>query len=134
MSVLHQIWADSQLRALNCFSCGVEFAMSDDMYAQRLKDHGSFYCPNGHSQHFTGQTPDQKRIAELERKLLIETSNRESAERSRKWAETAAKGANIQRGKALAAKRRLEHRIACGICPKCHRTFKQLAAHMKSKH
>lgn len=37
------------------------------LYEVRLKDHESFYCPNGHARHFVGQTEEQKRIEKLER-------------------------------------------------------------------
>jgi hypothetical protein len=108
--------------------------MATDLYDRRLKDHEVFYCPNGHPQHFTGTDPDKKRIAELERQIAAEKANAESAHRQRQWAESRAKGANIQAGKAKAAKRRLEARVNCGVCPHCRRTVKQMAAHIKTKH
>ena len=132
--LLQQVWADSQLRALNCCSCGAEFAMSESFYDQRLRDRVDFYCPAGHPQHFIGKTTEQKRIEELERALEQQKSLAESAQRQRAWAETNAKGAAIAAGKARAKAARLQHRIECGTCPNCHRTFKQLAAHMLAKH
>lgn len=33
-----------------------------------------------------------------------------------------------------AAKTRLKNRAKAGVCPCCNRTFKQLAAHMKTQH
>lgn len=58
----------------------------------------------------------------------------EQQRKSREWAESQARGANIAAGKAKAARRRLEHRVNCGVCPHCRRTVKQMAAHIKSKH
>ncbi len=117
-----------------CCNCGVAFAMDTALYQQRRKDHASFYCPNGHSQYYTGQTDEQKRIAELERAVELAKRETESARHSRQWAESRAKGANIAAGLAKAAARRLRRRVEAGVCPDCHRTFKQLAAHMKCKH
>lgn len=119
---------------ITCYRCAVKFGMPDSIYERRKADHDSFWCPNGHEQHFTGQTPDQKRIAELEREVQFARSDAEHQRSSRKWAETRAKGANIAAGKAKAAQRRLIARVHAGVCPHCNRTFKQLAAHMKSKH
>jgi len=121
-------------RTVTCCRCGTGFAMEADLHARRKQDHRDFYCPNGHKQYFTGPSSEQKKIADLERQLQQATENARRAQQSREWAESRAKGANIQAGKAKAALKRLEHRIDCGVCPHCSRTFKQLAAHMKSKH
>lgn len=64
-----------------------------------------------------------------------------SAERSKQWAEesrdswrksseTNARRLSAQRGVTTRIKNRVKH----GVCPCCQRTFRQLAAHMKSKH
>jgi|SRR5262245_19752842 len=124
----------SGFQSLECCNCGVGFAMEIGLYQRRQQDHGSFWCPNGHSQHFIGTTPDEKKIAELQRERDQLKYERDSARTSQKWAEDRAKSANIAAGMARAAKRRLEVRVARGVCPCCHRTFKQLAAHMKAKH
>ncbi len=124
----------SAFTIVRCYLCSVAFCMHDDMYNQRRADHRAFWCPNGHDQQFSGESPERKRIAQLERDILRETAARESAERSRKWAESRAKGANIAAGKAKAAQRRLQQRVAAGVCPCCHRTFKQLASHINAKH
>jgi hypothetical protein len=130
-----------QLTEITCFSCRVKFAITADLYNARVNDHLDFWCPNGHQQHFVGDTAEKKRIKELEAQLqrerdakAAERRAKESAHRQREWAESQARGANIAAGKAKAAKRRLEQRIAHGVCPCCHRTFKQLAAHMETKH
>lgn len=117
-----------------CGQCGVSFALTDAMYQARRTDRETFYCPNGHARAFLGKTPDQERIAALEAAIAREKANAESAQRARSWAESRARGANIQAGKAKAAQRRLIARVHAGVCPHCNRTFKQLAAHMKAKH
>lgn len=117
----------SGLYVTECARCGVEFAITGDYEKRRREDKKTFHCPNGHIQYFPGKTPDEREIEELKSQLASETS-------ARKWAETRAKGAAVKAGKAKAEKARLERRVNCGVCPHCSRTFRQLAAHMKTKH
>lgn len=134
-NTLRQLWADNDLQAIDCCECGIEFAMTAAFIHTRKTDQVSWFCPNGHKQFFPkGETAEQRQIRELKAQAESERQRANRAEESRKWAETNAKGARISAGKALAAKRRLEQRVRCGVCPHCQRTFKQLAAHMKSKH
>lgn len=129
-----QVAFNSLLYVETCCVCYMEFGVPSDFYAARRKDHANFYCPRGHGQSYTGQTTEEKRIAELELQVQAEKARAKSAQRQREWAEAATRGANIAAGKAKAAKRRLEARVSRGVCPCCRRTFKQLAAHMKTKH
>lgn len=41
-------------------NCLQPFAMTTAMKAARLKDKATFYCPNGHPQHFTGETTEER--------------------------------------------------------------------------
>ncbi len=124
----------SGFSTVECYRCGTGFAMENGLYERRQRDHESFWCPNGHSQCFTGLSTEKERIAELERAVAAEKERADSAQRQRSWAEARAKGANISAGLARASARRLRARVDKGVCPDCHRTFKQLAAHMKCKH
>lgn len=115
---------------VTCYSCNTAFCMEVGLYKKRLEDRGSFYCPNGHSQHFIGEREVDRLKRELERKQReIEWEQRQKIEARRKLL-----GQKIATGKAKAEKKRLLHRVHCGVCPHCRRTFKQLAAHMKAKH
>ncbi len=62
---------------MTCGTCGVAFCMPQALYNQRRKDHQTFYCPNGHRRYFPGQTDEEKRIEELERRVrfLRESEN-----------------------------------------------------------
>lgn len=124
----------AQSVGLNCYLCGTAFWIEGAVYRQRKSDRRSFWCPNGHEQHFTSKTADQQRIEQLEREATAAKREAEQQRQMRQWAETRAKGANIQAGKAKAALRRTITRVHAGVCPHCNRTFKQLAAHMKAKH
>lgn len=124
----------SGFSTVECCVCLTGFAIEAGLHDARKRDQRSFWCPNGHEQHFTGERPELKRIKELEQERDRLRRERDSATSAREWAEQRTRGANIAAGKARAAKQRLEQRVARGVCPCCHRTFKQLAAHMKSKH
>ena len=114
---------------LNCYLCGTAFWIERNIYDRRMEDGRNFWCPNGHDQHFT-----ELEATKLKRQLEQKNHEIESLKRSRDWAQSRTKGANIAAGKAKAQLRRTLERVHAGVCPHCQRTFKQLAAHMKSKH
>jgi len=43
-----------------CCGCGVVFGMSPAHHARRKYDCDTYYCPNGHGQHFTKPSTDPK--------------------------------------------------------------------------
>jgi hypothetical protein len=56
-----------------CCNCGIEFHMARTLYKERKRDYGTFYCPNGHGQHYIKPGEQQKkenRIVELEQKVV----------------------------------------------------------------
>lgn len=89
--------------------------MSDRMYARLKRDGGSFYCPNGHGQHFTTNEVDRLRGP-------LDVANRTNTQ-------LAADYAVLQK-----QHRGLQKRINAGVCPCCNRTFQNLARHMATKH
>jgi hypothetical protein len=99
----------------------MRFAMPES-YADDLSvrfnrgEHVRWYCPAGHSIIFTGDTELDK--VRRERDALKQNSLR--LEQRMKAAEDEVK--------------RQARRSSVGVCPCCHRTFRQLAAHMRSKH
>ncbi len=56
------------MKTMTCVNCGIEFGMTDAMYEGMLKCGNTFYCPNGHAQHFT---ENQRKVVELERQLAV---------------------------------------------------------------
>lgn len=110
---------------ITCYKCGIQFGMTRQHNRECLDHPGekSFFCPNGHSQVYTGKSEEQKLREELEREKRM--SRRAECERdSMKFSLRAEK----------AAKTRLRNRIAKGICPCCGRTFKNVQRHIESKH
>lgn len=102
-----------------CITCGIVFGVPTDWRNRRLEDHKMMYCPNGHQQHYAGKSEAEKLRDELERER-----------RAKQMALDSARMESEQRQKA---ERKLK-RVNRGVCPKCNRTFAELAKHMQTKH
>ena len=83
----------------------------------------SFYCLNGHSQHYTGKSEAEKLKAQLEVK-----------ERALEWERARVKRAEKQVSVFKGKVTRIKNRVGNGVCPCCNRTFQNLMAHMKTQH
>lgn len=117
------------LRELTCYSCIVHFAMDGALYDRRLADGDTFYCPNGHAQHFTESTVDQLKKQNQNLKTRLSYSEQAC---SRQYEENQ----RIKKEKAVIKGQltKTRKRVANGTCPCCHRTFINIARHMDSKH
>jgi len=120
-----------------CSNCGILYAMAEEFQKERLADKRTFYCPNGHSQTYTGKSEAQK----LREQLDEERRRRQSAEqRVAMWQDDYAEAdarATRERNRANGYKghaTRITKRAKAGVCPCCNRTFQQLARHMANKH
>ena len=104
-----------QLTSVECYLCSVPFGMPEGMRDNRQRDGQTFYCPVGHPQCYGDSEGDRlrARVKQLESTLLSERDQL-----------AAAKG-------ELAKVRK---RVANGVCPCCHRSFANVARHMKSQH
>jgi hypothetical protein len=120
--VVGRVVREYQLIQEDCISCGIEFAIPEWLY-DRLREKGdTFYCPQGHSMSYTKPTVQvlRDKLRAKEAELSAERDQRAAAERE------------VQELKAKA--QRAAKRAAAGVCPCCHRTFQQLARHVKAKH
>lgn len=131
------LFANETLITESCYSCGLLFAMTADYRNRKLEDHSSFYCPNGHSQGYIGETKEQK----AKKAQQAAETDAAAARRQLAYARTRALNAEAEtRRKARqlsAAKGNLtkaKKRAAAGVCPCCHRTFSQVQRHMTGKH
>jgi len=108
-----------------CPACGVLYAFTDKFEQSRRDDHKSFYCPNGHSLSYQGDTEADK----LRAKLLTAEAERDHARRQREEAEAEAR-------RAARKLKTLERKAAHGVCPHCKRTFQdsRLGRHIATKH
>lgn len=106
-----------------CCSCGCLFAMEESFMKQRVRDRGTFYCPAGHQQHYTGKTEEQKL-----REQLGAEQRRAASLQGR--AEAAERRESAQKGQVT----RLKKRVGNGVCPCCNRHFTNVERHMKTQH
>lgn len=100
-----------------CCACGIRFGIPSQIQLNLRESHKSFYCPNGHSQSYTGESQSEKLQRELKRKEL----------------------ANVVRDKLnaqseVATLNKKLKRVHNGTCPCCKRSFANLKAHIKTKH
>lgn len=112
-----------QLVVEHCCDCGMAFAMAADFRIRRLNDHGWFYCPAGHRQHYTGKTEEQRQRERAER-LERQLANRDEDLRATRASLIATKGVLTKTRK----------RVGNGVCPCCSRTFVDLQRHMDGQH
>lgn len=107
-----------------CCKCGIPFYMPTYHRNGLINNPGqSFYCPNGHGQHYAGKTEAEKLKDELQ--SFKERTSKRQEELENMLLD------KINENKKLSNQIKRTH---AGVCPCCNRTFKQLAAHMKSKH
>lgn len=121
--------AGNQLAVLECKTCGIPFAIPDEMY-EWAKSHPDvwWHCPNGHRWHFPGKT-DEEKLKEMRDRLARERAEHDQTRASLVATKGAATRARNERD-------RIKARAGHGVCPVdgCHRTVSQLARHIKSKH
>ncbi len=100
----------------HCYKCGIAWAVTQDFQNRRLKDHDLFYCPSGHGQYYCGKSEEEK----LRDQLKASQAKLATAQFELQVNEKQIK--------------RLNKRIANGVCPCCHRQFIQMTRHMRTKH
>jgi hypothetical protein len=110
------------LETEECCNCGIVFAMPDYLRKRLLTQGGNFYCPNGHSQHYT-KSENQRLREKLDEQTREATRQAERAHQ-----------AELKAKKSAAELKRISKRVSAGVCPCCNRTFQQLARHMQCKH
>jgi hypothetical protein len=112
-----------------CCNCHIAFAMPKELQDRRRTEGGTFYCPNGHGQHYA-KTENQKLREQLDR------ANSDSQYwRQRKVDADAQKEATERRLSAQKGQvTKLKRRITNGVCPCCSRSFSNLRRHMSSQH
>lgn len=113
-----------------CCACFMTFGVPERFDAKRREDHKSFFCPNGHSQSYTGKSEADR----LRDQLAAEKHAREQAD-----AMARDRAVQLERTKKrLAATQgvvtRHKKKISAGTCPCCSAQFKNLEAHMKNRH
>lgn len=116
-----------QFSEMTCGECGVVFAIETWLMDKWVNEKHGFYCPNGHSRRFIGETDAERIKREM-------TSQVEAARREAEWARVRANKAENMARAAKGQITKLKRRVNCGVCPHCQRTVSQMARHIKSKH
>ena len=113
-------------RQITCPNCGIVFEVHEDWLQARFEDLRIFYCPNGHELSYKKSPLQalQEKKEQMERSLQAQLNE---ARHAQLVAEKAAK-------KALSDKRKVERRIAHGVCPCCNKVFADLSNHMMENH
>lgn len=118
--------ARTSLVAETCPKCHCWFAIPKSLFERMQANSAvSAYCPNGHTWHFTQTLREeleatQKNLARANGRAEHWHGQYTGAERSK----AALKGVIT----------RTRNRIGKGVCPCCNRYFKNVDAHMKTKH
>jgi hypothetical protein len=111
------------LAVVECATCCMAFGVPERFVKDRRADHKSFFCPAGHSNVYSAESDEEKA-----RRLLAQEQQAHDQTRAR------ARDAEAAAAKLAAKAKRLRTRAANGVCPCCQRSFRALAAHMKTKH
>lgn len=119
------------MRWTTCCNCGVPFGMPDFLMRDLEETGKWFYCPNGHSQHFTelSSTREKKLREQAEARLQVV---REERDRAHRREEAAIRSARATRG----ALTKVRKKVAAGLCPVagCRRNFVNLGKHIRHMH
>ncbi len=117
-----------RLVVLRCW-CGIQHAVPESLRRAQIKCHDEnrdplyIICPLGHK-HQPGGVSQADR---LRQELASEQSQHDQTRAELRDTEA-------RRRAQKSATTRITRRVSVGTCPCCHRTFKQLAQHMKNKH
>ena len=119
-------------KTVSCYACGITFALPAEYYNDRLDDKKSWFCPNGHQQHFIGETEAQK----LQKRLDAMERSRDYYQGRNTHLQDQLQAAKRHAAALKGALTKARKRMGAGVCPvpECHRSFPNLAAHMETKH
>lgn len=116
---------------LSCCECGIIFGVPPLWERSRRSDGRTFYCPNGHGQHFNqGKSKADQLAEELSRERQRVAERDDEIARQKRLREISERSIRAYRGQVT----RLKARTSAGTCPCCNRTFQALARHMATKH
>lgn len=128
-----QLNTETQLKAMQCGTCGVWHAIPQAMFDSCYQEGGFWHCPNGHSRGYSKGSIRAK-LEEAEAALAKEQKRRQWAEQDRDAARADAKAADNRANGYKGQAAKLKNRISAGVCPCCTRSFENLARHMKTMH
>lgn len=114
------------LEKLHCVECAGVFALTKDFCDRRRQYSGSFHCP--YCQHSQGWFETEEKWL---RKQLAASQEETRRAKCEIMAESQRK---VEAQKAADKANRKLHRVKCGVCPDCNRSFQNLKRHIETKH
>ena len=116
-----------------CGECGVTFAVPTYFDEECHATGKGWYCPNGHSRVYIGETHKAKAARLEQEKIALEGERTRLANdakllRNEVWEKQ--EKLTHERAKRLA----IQKKIRNGVCPECNRSFSDLKRHMATKH
>jgi hypothetical protein len=120
----YQYAVDVTLVVETCCSCGVAFGLETRYREERLRKHSlEFHCPNGHPQHYIGETEEQK----LRRQLRDQREYAAALAAERDQVE-------MQRRAYKGQVTKLRKRTLDGECSICGKRLAHLDRHVRRMH
>ena len=111
------------LTHVECSECGINYGLSGHYERKRTEDHKTFYCPNGHNQHFPAESEAEK----LRRQLKDQQKYADNLNAQLTQSES-----SLRATKGVVTK--LRKRASNGVCAFCHRHFVNVERHVSTKH
>jgi hypothetical protein len=115
--------------SIQCGACGIVFYVPEHWQQTKRQDKSGFYCPNGHCRAYTKST-----VEELREQLAAKQQALDAKQRALEFEQERAKSLDRRLKQEAGKHKALRTRVKAGVCPCCHRTFRQLHAHMKQRH
>lgn len=111
--------------------CGLTFVVTASWEAARRKDHQWWFCPNGHTQHFSADNEEEKQRRRAEQAEQRVERFRQEADQQRALKLHQERRASTFKGHCT----RIRRKVSIGKCPCCDdTTFKNLRRHMLKHH
>jgi hypothetical protein len=109
--------------------CGIHYAMPQALYDEANRSGKTTYCPIGHAGVF--KNSENERLRKEKRELLERLDRQRAATMD---AQREAEHAERRRRSTKAVLTKTKKRLVEGKCPRCSKTFPDLAGHMHDKH
>ncbi len=123
------------LVVMRCW-CGIQHAVPEALRDLQLRQHHDgknslfIWCPLGHQHKPAAKTRVKQLEQDLDRKHRALANEQSRHDQTREELRHTEASRRAEKG----AKTKIKKRIAHGVCPCCHRTFANVAAHMKTQH
>lgn len=113
---------ETELEVSTCPTCYILYAAPKKLFERKQSSGGEWFCPNGHAVIYTENIEGKLR---RERDRLAQQVAQRDDE---------IKALRDQRNAEIVKLANLQKKTAAGVCQCCHRTFTNVARHMKTKH